>query len=158
MVFSPIEMVTIYNQANNKKKQIKIFMETENKSYDEICQILKDNGVDYRKLPRAERSDKGKQKAARKFDPTWRDPQGERPTEDAIIDRLDRELEAKREEEVLPDPIAVQNPDYIPDPPVTDPLHITLMYVRDLFARKKALEAQLAEVNDIINQIVEASS
>lgn len=83
MVFSNFEMVTMYNQAKDKRKQIEIFCHTEGKTEEEVRKILLENGVDPRKLPRERRK---KENTMPKF----------KNEEDRIIEELEQQVEKTR--------------------------------------------------------------
>lgn len=106
-----------------------------------------------KQLPRGQRSDKGKpaqQRKGRKRDPDFREPQGDRPVEDAIIERMDKEMVENGKQMTLPSTAEL----------VIDKdraLQITLDFVRELFLEKKKLEARLAEIQRITEMIVAES-
>lgn len=100
MVFSPLEMVTLYHQAKDKKKQIAIFCHTEGMKQEDIIRILKENGVTDKQLPRGERKDKGRKKIA--ADAIKGDD--DRSMEDEVIARVDAERAVKSADPEAKDP------------------------------------------------------
>ena len=62
MEMSNEEIVRRYRQAKNKRSQVNILAQLNCCSKDEIIEVLKQEGITDKQLPRAERSDKGKKK------------------------------------------------------------------------------------------------
>lgn len=56
-IFSPPEMLTLYRQAKDRRKQITIFAETNCCTEDEIIEALKAAGLSFRELPRRKRKE-----------------------------------------------------------------------------------------------------
>lgn len=63
MEMSNEEIVRRYRQAKNKRSQVNILAQLNCCSKDEIIEVLKQEGITDKQLPRAERSDKGKKKS-----------------------------------------------------------------------------------------------
>lgn len=55
MQFTPMEMATIYRQAADRRKQIRVFMDTNNQTADEVKKSLVEGGISWRQLPREPR-------------------------------------------------------------------------------------------------------
>lgn len=63
MEMSNEEIVRRYKLAKNKRSQVNILAQLNCCSKDEIIEVLKQEGITDKQLPRAERSDKGKKKS-----------------------------------------------------------------------------------------------
>lgn len=63
MEMSNEEIVRRYRQAKNKRQQVNILAQLNCCKKDEIIEVLKQEGITDKQLPRAERSDKGKKKS-----------------------------------------------------------------------------------------------
>ena len=63
MEMSNEEIVRRYRQAKNKRSQVNILAQLNCCSKNEIIEVLKQEGITDKQLPRAERSDKGKKKS-----------------------------------------------------------------------------------------------
>lgn len=64
MEMSNEEIVRRYRQAKNKRQQVNILAQLNSCEKDEIIEVLKQEGITDKQLPRSERSDKGKKKSA----------------------------------------------------------------------------------------------
>lgn len=58
MIMKPSEILRDYNQAADKKKQLVILSQLNSCSIEEIKQVLREQGVDYRSFPRTCSKDK----------------------------------------------------------------------------------------------------
>lgn len=64
MEMSNEEIVRRYRQAKNKRQQVNILAQLNSCEKDKIIEVLKQEGITDKQLPRSERSDKGKKKSA----------------------------------------------------------------------------------------------
>lgn len=55
MQFTPTEMATIYRQAADKRKQIRVFMDTNNQTEEEVKASLMEGGILGQQFPRERR-------------------------------------------------------------------------------------------------------
>ena len=126
MVFQGVEMATMYNQAADKKKQIQIFCETECMTEEEIRQILMENGIDGRKLPKEKKLPVPEETA-------------ERPVEDAVLDKIEAE-EAEAEDAAVPVNVSAE--------PVAQKtmMDVLLDYIKGLQEERSRLRKKLDEV------------
>lgn len=97
MEMSNEEIVRRYRQAKNKRQQVNILAQLNSCEKDEIIEVLKQEGITDKQLPRSERSDKGKKKSA--------EPAAEiRETEITAPSESDTEPEANKPEEQKNEP------------------------------------------------------
>lgn len=97
MEMSNEEIVRRYRQAKNKRQQVNILAQLNSCEKDEIIEVLKQEGITDKQLPRSERSDKGKKKSA--------EPAAEaRETETTAPAESGKEPEASKPEEQKNEP------------------------------------------------------
>lgn len=138
-VFDPLEMVNIYRQALNKKRQIEIFSECNCKTKEEIIEILVANGVRREELPRGPRKDKGEKRL-------------KRPVEDEVIEAILEEepVEEQPEPEEIAAP-AAPAPEISQIPGVAE----VIEYIHRLKNERDRLNAELSAVNDLLSAILQ---
>lgn len=73
MQFSPIEMASIFNQAKDKREQIKIFMDCNGQTEAEVKAALMEGGIKHEQFPRASRKNREKESSGAKA-PDFRRP------------------------------------------------------------------------------------
>lgn len=66
MIMKPSEILKDYNQAADKKKQLLILAQLNACSTEEIKQVLREQGVDYRSFPRTNSKDKSNDAKSKK--------------------------------------------------------------------------------------------
>lgn len=142
MVFTASEMVGMYRDAKDKKAQIEIFCDIEGMKEEEIIQILMDNGIGGKQLPRKKRE---------KLLPVPEE-KAERPVEDAAIEATEPE-----EEENAIDP-EESTEEVQPRETVEDFQKMVLEYIKELKADREALLEELAEVEGKLREIGAAAA